>query len=73
MRRVFEGGEGDDRGGSDVRSRDRGLRDRFFDIEDGEDAEAGGESDILVSMGEGDGRSLERAMVAVYAAEVRRR
>lgn len=65
MRSVFEGGEGDVRGGSVVRSSDKGLRDRFFDTEDGEAAVRGGESDILVSMGAGDGRLLESAM-AVY-------
>lgn len=45
MRRVFDGGAGEDRPGTDDRSRDSGDLDRFFDKEPGEDvAEAGGEA-----------------------------
>lgn len=73
MRRVLDGGEGDVRGGSWVRSSDRGLRDRFFDNDDGEEeAVRGGESDILVLMGEGDCRSLCTAMLEVCLERWRR-
>ena len=50
MRRVFDGGAGDESGGSVDRSRDIGDRDRFLEIEDGED---GGEGVRLVLMGAG--------------------
>ena len=43
MRRVLDGGAGEDRGGREVRSRDRGDRDLFWDIEGEEPADCGGE------------------------------
>lgn len=70
MRRVFEGGDGVVRGGRVVRSSDKGLRERFFDNEEGGEPVSGGESDGLVLMGEGVCCSFWEAMVAV--AVVRR-
>ena len=44
IRRVFEGGAGEESGGMVERSRERGERERFFEIDEGEDvADVGGE------------------------------
>ena len=62
MRRVLDGGAGDDKGGREEKSRDRGDRDLFIDNEEGD---AGGEEDcILFWRGEGCGCSIV-LMVAV--------
>jgi hypothetical protein len=65
MSRVFDGGEGCESGGKDVRSRDKGDRDLFLDSPEGEDdADMGGESEgrCCVWMGAGVCRRT-RAMV----------
>lgn len=61
MSRVFDGGAGEDRGGSEERSIDSGERGRLLDIDDGD---AGGELFDLVCMGEGWGCSVP-AMIEV--------
>ena len=43
MRRVFDGGAGEERGGNEVRSSESGDRDRFFDTVGEEPADCGGE------------------------------
>lgn len=71
-RSVFEGGEGEVSGGSVVRSRDKGLRERFADSEEGDEAPVcGGVCEKLVLMGEGDCLSVCRAMLAVCWDSVR--
>lgn len=43
IRRVFDGGAGDESGGRELRSMERGERERFCNIEGEEPAEFGGE------------------------------
>ena len=43
MRRVFDGGAGEESGGNEVRSMERGDREHFFDTEGEEPADCGGE------------------------------
>ena len=64
MRRVLEGGAGEDSGGNVERSSDKGDRDRFLESEDGDaPGERGGEFGFEVSRGESCGRSVESAIV----------
>jgi hypothetical protein len=68
IRRVLEGGAGDDNGGSEDRSMESGDRERFWEREGEEPADAGGEDVIFVSVGDkfvwSDSDGLAMLMVA---------
>ena len=66
MRSVFDGGAGDDNGGRDDKSMERGDRDRFLDIEEGD---AGGEEDCISDCrGEGCGCSREAIVISLHGS-----